>query len=99
MYNHRIKYLKRQYKKNEDNSFKILMKLSEGYAIGASAKVEVWGAKAFFMGYNKLTVVVLDSINPADTIKAALIQFMPVLTMPQTIGMPMVHTQNRFATI
>lgn len=68
-----------------------LTKLSEGYALGASAKVEVWGAKAFFMGYNKLTVVVLDSINPADTIKDAHIQFMPVMTMPQTTGMPMVH--------
>jgi hypothetical protein len=68
-----------------------LTKLSEGYAFGASAKVEVWGAKAFFMGYNKLTVVVQDSINPADTIKNAHIQFMPVMTMPQTSGMPMVH--------
>lgn len=68
-----------------------LTKLSEGYALGASAKVEVWGAKAFFMGYNKLTVVVLDSINPTDTIKDAHIQFMPVMTMPQTSGMPKVH--------
>ncbi len=68
-----------------------LTKLSEGYALGASAKVQVWGVKAFFVGYNKLTVVVLDSINPTDTIKDAHIQFMPVMTMPQTTGMPMVH--------
>lgn len=68
-----------------------LTKLQEGYALGASAKVQIWGQKNFFMGYNKLTVVVLDSINPADTIKDAHIQFMPVMTMPQTMGMPMVH--------
>ncbi|MFZ4583241.1 MAG: FixH family protein [Paludibacter sp.] len=73
------------------NPLEGLTKLTEGYALGASANVEVWGAKAFFMGYNKLTVVVLDSINPADTIKDAHIQFMPVMTMPQTTGMPMIH--------
>lgn len=58
-----------------------LTKLSEGYALGASAKVQVWGSKSFFMGYNKLTVVVLDSINPADTIKDAHVYFLPVMTM------------------
>jgi len=58
-----------------------LTKLKEGYATGASAKVQIWGKKNFFMGYNKLTVVLLDSINPTDTIKDAHIHFMPVMTM------------------
>lgn len=58
-----------------------LTKLQEGYASGASAKVQIWGKKNFFMGYNKLTVVVLDSLNSTDTIKNAQIQFMPLMTM------------------
>lgn len=63
------------------NPLEGLSKLKEGYAIGASAKVEIWGKKNFFMGYNKLTVVLLDSLNPTDTIKDAQIHFMPVMTM------------------
>lgn len=58
-----------------------LTKLQEGYALGASAKVQIWGKKNFFMGYNKLTVVLLDSLNLTDTIKDAHIHFMPVMTM------------------
>lgn len=58
-----------------------LTKLQEGYALGASAKVQIWGKKNFYMGYNKLTVVLLDSVNKADTIKDAHIHFMPVMTM------------------
>jgi hypothetical protein len=68
-----------------------LTKLQEGYAIGSSTKVQIWGKQNFFMGYNKLTVVLLDSLNLTDTIKDAHIQFMPVMTMPQTTGMTMVH--------
>jgi hypothetical protein len=64
-----------------------LIKLQEGYASGASAKVQIWGKKQFFMGYNKLTVVVLDSLNTDDTIKNAQIQFMPVMTMVTTTTM------------
>ena len=66
-------------------------KLNEGYALGASAKVEVWGKKNHFMGYNNLVVVLLDSLHPTDTIKDAHITFMPVMTMPQATGIPMVH--------
>jgi len=58
-----------------------LTKLQEGYALGASAKVQIWGKKNFFMGYNKLTVVLLDSLNLTDTIKDAHIHFMPIMTM------------------
>jgi YtkA-like len=57
-----------------------LIKLKEGYAAGA--KVEVWGKKNFFQGYNNLTVVLLDSTNTKDTIKDAHIHFLPFMTMP-----------------
>lgn len=63
------------------NRLEGLTKLEEGYASGASVKVQIWGKKNFFMGYNKLTVVVLDSLNPSDTIKDAQIQFLPLMTM------------------
>ncbi|MFZ4726638.1 MAG: FixH family protein [Paludibacter sp.] len=72
------------------NPLEGLTKLQEGYALGASAKVQIWGKKNFFMGYNMLKVVLLDSLSN-DTIKDAQIEFMPVMTMPQAVGMPMVH--------
>lgn len=73
------------------NPLEGLTKLSDGYALGAAAKVEVWGKKNYFMGYNNLVVVLLDSANTTDTIKDAHITFMPIMTMPQATGMPMVH--------
>jgi len=76
----------------EMNPLDGLIKLDEGYALGASAKVEVWGTKNYFMGYNNLVVVVLDSVNQADTLKDAHITFMPVMTMPQASGMPKIHS-------
>jgi hypothetical protein len=58
-----------------------LTKLKEGYAIGASAKVEIWGERNFFTGYNKLAVVLYDSLNQTGKITNAHIHFMPVMTM------------------
>jgi hypothetical protein len=58
-----------------------LTKLKDGYAIGASAKVEIWGKKNFFVGYNNLVVVLYDSLNPKEKITDAHIHFMPVMTM------------------
>lgn len=58
-----------------------LTKLKEGYALGASAKVEIWGKKNFFVGYNNLAVVVYDSLNPKEKITDAHIQFLPLMTM------------------
>lgn len=63
------------------NPLQGLTKLKEGYAIGAATKVEIWGKKNFFMGYNKLTVVLVDSLNAQNSIKDAHIHFMPVMTM------------------
>jgi len=67
-----------------------LIKLKEGFAIGAGTKVQIWGTKNFFMGYNPLTVILLDSVNPKDTIKDAHIRFMPMMTMEMGM-MPMQH--------
>lgn len=67
-----------------------LIKLKDGYAAGA--KVEIWGKKNFFMGYNNLTIVLLDSANSKDTLKDAHVYFLPVMTMVQTMGMPMLHS-------
>lgn len=58
-----------------------LIKLKEGYAVGASAKVEIWAKKDFFTGYNKLTVVLYDSVNSTELIPSAQISFLPLMTM------------------
>lgn len=71
-------------KNNEENPVDPLdglTKLKEGYALGASAKVEVWGKKNFFAGYNNLVVVLYDSLNLKEKITDAHIHFMPVMTM------------------
>jgi hypothetical protein len=65
-------------------------KLTEGYALGASANVEVWGQKNFFMGYNKLIVVLYDSLNPKVKITDAHIHFHPLMTMNMN-GMTVQH--------
>jgi hypothetical protein len=56
-------------------------KLKEGYALGAAAKVEIWGKKNFFVGYNNLVVVLYDSLNLKEKITDAHIHFMPLMTM------------------
>lgn len=65
----------------EINALEGLTKLKEGYAIGASAKVELWGKKNFFVGYNNLTVVVYDSLKPLQKITDAHIHFTPVISI------------------
>lgn len=56
-------------------------KLKDGWAIGASAKVELWGQKNFFMGYNKIIVVLYDSLNLKEKITDAHIHFLPLMSM------------------
>jgi hypothetical protein len=58
-----------------------LLKLKEGYAVGASAKVEIWGEKNFFVGYNNLLVVIYDSLNLKEKITDAHVHFLPLMTM------------------
>lgn len=58
-----------------------LTKLTEGYASGASTKVEIWGTQNFFAGYNNLTVVLYDSLDLTKKITDASITFYPEMTM------------------
>jgi hypothetical protein len=58
-----------------------LTKLADGYALGASAKVEIWAQKNFFVGYNNLTLVLYDSVNLKEKISDVHILLMPVMTM------------------
>ena len=67
-----------------------LTKLKEGYAIGAEAKVELWGKKNFFVGYNNIVVVLYDSLHPTVKITDAHIHFEPLMTMGMG-GMTMQH--------
>jgi len=67
-------------------------KLEEGYAPGASAKVEIWGEKNFYVGFNKLMVVLYDSLNPKEKLTDARIHFSPLMTMNMN------GTQTKHAT-
>ena len=67
-----------------------LVKLKEGYAIGAATKVELWGKKNFFVGYNNVVVVLYDSVNPTKKITDAHIHFAPLMTMKSGM-MTMMH--------
>ena len=58
-----------------------LTKLKEGYVIGASARIEIWGRKNFFVGTNNLVVVLYDSLNLNEKLTDAHIHFMPLMTM------------------
>ena len=40
-----------------------LIKITEGYALGAGAKAEVWAAEELFAGYNQLIIVLYDSVT------------------------------------
>ncbi|MFA5328849.1 MAG: FixH family protein [Prolixibacteraceae bacterium] len=66
---------------NLNNPLDGYTKLEDGWAIGASAKVELWGQKNYFMGYNKLIVVLYDSLNLKEKITDAHIYFSPLMTM------------------
>ena len=79
--------------KDEDvvtNPLDGLTKLKEGYALGAAAKVELWGKKSFFVGYNNIVVVLYDSLHPTVKITDAHIHFEPLMTMGMG-GMTMQH--------
>ena len=68
-----------------------LTKLTEGYAIGAKAKIEIWGKKNFFTGFNNLVVVAYDSLNLSQKITDAHIEFLPEMTMVMN-GMTKKHS-------
>lgn len=57
-----------------------LTKLNEGYALGAAARIELWGTESFFAGYNKITTVLYDSVTN-KRITDAHIHFLPEMAM------------------
>jgi hypothetical protein len=65
---------------SEDIALNGYRKLQEGYVTGASAKIEIWGRKNFFVGNNNLIVLLYDSLNLKEQITDAHITFMPVMT-------------------
>lgn len=56
-------------------------RLTEGYVPGASARIEIWGKKNYFVGYNNLVFVLYDSLIPGEKITDAHIHLFPVMTM------------------
>lgn len=67
------------------------IKLSEAYIMGASMKAEIWADEDYFTGYNSLSVILYDSINPNSKITNASVEFKPVMTMNMGTG-TMMHS-------
>ncbi len=57
-----------------------LTKISEGYALGAAAKVEVWAAEELFAGYNQLYFALYDSVT-GQAITDSHIHINPIMNM------------------
>jgi hypothetical protein len=57
-----------------------LVKISEGYALGAAAKVEIWANEDLFAGYNSLFFALYDSVN-GERITDSHIQLHPAMDM------------------
>lgn len=58
-----------------------LRKLSEGYALGSAVKVEIWAKENYFTGYNKLLIVLLDSVSGQKITSNATITLYPEMDM------------------
>ncbi len=80
----------------KDNSIEIadpkasLNKIAEAYAIGASAKVELWSKTELSTGYQNLFVALYDSAS-GKAINKSTIQIMPMMDMDIN-GMKMSHS-------
>jgi hypothetical protein len=57
-----------------------LTKISEAYALGAAAKVEVWAAEELFAGYNQLYFALYDSVTD-QAISDSHIHIRPIMNM------------------
>lgn len=57
-----------------------LLKITEGYALGAGAKVELWGERDLFAGYNNLYFALYDSVS-GKRITESHIHLNPVMDM------------------
>jgi hypothetical protein len=58
-----------------------LIKITEGYGLGAAAKVEVWANEDFFAGYNSVFVALYDSMT-GQRITDSHIHLEPLMAMP-----------------
>lgn len=66
------------------NPLEGLQKITEGYAMGAAAKLEIWAAEPLFTGYNPIIIVLKDSVTGRN-ITDAHIHLHPMMYM--TSGM------------
>jgi hypothetical protein len=57
-----------------------LIKISEGYAIGAATKVEIWANEELFAGYNAVQLALYDSLT-GKTLTEAHIEINPIMQM------------------
>lgn len=57
-----------------------LIKITEGYALGAAARVEVWAEEELFSGYNKLFIALYDSAG-GERITDSHVHLHPVMDM------------------
>lgn len=82
----------------EINPTKRLVKISEGYALGASAKVELWAKQDLFTGYNQLFVSLYDSTNKSR-ITEAQVSLHPRMAMMggMTHACPVENPESDFA--
>lgn len=67
-----------------------LVKISEGYALGASAKVEVWSGAELSTGYQRLFIALYDSVSN-NPINKADVKILPMMDMNMN-GMMMSHS-------
>lgn len=66
-----------------------LIKVSEGYALGAATRIELWSQTSITTGYHKLFLALYDSLSNRSITKAA-IAVLPVMDMDMN-GMQMSH--------
>lgn len=57
-----------------------LIKITEGYALGAAARVEIWAEETLFSGYNKLFIALYDSVG-GERITDSHVHLHPVMDM------------------
>lgn len=57
-----------------------LVKIGEGYALGAAAKVQVWASEDLYAGYNQVFITAYDSMS-GKAINEAHINLKPLMTM------------------
>jgi hypothetical protein len=55
------------------------IKLDQGYISDAATKIEIWGQKNYFTGYNKLAFLLYDSVNQSKSITDAHVLLLPLL--------------------